>query len=218
MAYHGIALSALVSLHRHVHGVINPVHFFLALFCITNAWICICEIALFVHQKEIKRQHACYTATYGVGVLPDIFLFQPVTVVELFSLKYWAFMWSQYAALDRSYVDTESFGYCVDVSNGWTTFLPTVTFAIGMSAPILPPRWLGMLGLVEFYKMLYGTAVYFFQYFHNRRFEHTPRAYVWGIIVPANGYWVALPMLGMWACSRLILDGNEGVFTTGLAW
>ena len=142
-----------------------------------------------------------------------VFLFERVTVRELFSLRYWAVMWSTYCALDPSYADTKSFGYCVDVGNGWTTLLPTIAFAVGMTTPaVLSARWLGMLGLMEFYKELYGTIIYFFQYVNNRRFDRSPKAHVWGIVVPANGIWIGFPLLGMWACSRLIVDGNFDVF------
>jgi len=35
---------------------------------------------------------------------------------------------------------------------------------------------------------------------------------MWGIVVPANGIWILFPAVGMWACSRLILDGSFTVF------
>ena len=215
VGYHACGLAALCWLHAKAYGVVSPVHCLLAMFCVTNAWICICETSLLVYCDEIKREHASYAAAYGVGVLPPVFLLERVAVHELFQLKYWARMWSQYSTLDASYADTASFGFCVDVSNGISTFVPTVLFAVGMSVPILPARWLGMMGLIEFYKMFYGTVIYFFQYAFNRRFERTPRAVVWGIVVPANGYWIVLPLLGIWVSSRLILHGDFGVLQAG---
>jgi hypothetical protein len=35
---------------------------------------------------------------------------------------------------------------------------------------------------------------------------------MWGIVVPANGIWILFPAVGMWACSRLILEGSFTVF------
>ena len=69
-----------------------------------------------------------------------------------------------------------------------------------------------MLGLVMFWQEFYGTCVYFFQYFFNGRFRRSPRAHTLGIVVPANGIWMALPALGMWASARLVLDGSYAAF------
>jgi len=209
--YHVAFIGALLLWHSSKHGF-NPTQAFLAVFCVINAWIAVCELALLFYPGLIQQQHADYTAKYGVGVLPPVFLFERVHFTELLSLKYWAFMWSQYAALDPSYADTTSFGYCVDVGNGVTTLLPTIIFAIGMTRHVLEARVLGMLGIVKFWQEMYGTYVYFFQYFNNRRFERAPRAHMWGIVVPANGIWILFPAVGMWACSRLILEGSFTVF------
>ena len=150
--YHASAAGALVYWHAHEHRVFNGWHVLLAVFCVINAWICICEIALLVCNVEIKRQHAEYASTLGPHVMPSVFLFDRVTVFELFTLRFWSLMWSQYAVLDPSYADTTTFGFCVDIGNGVTTLVPTVLFAIGMTFDILPARVLGMLGLVKFWQ------------------------------------------------------------------
>ena len=74
-----------------------------------------------------------------------------------------------------------------------------------------------MLGLVSFYQEFYGTVIYFFQFFFNRRHEKIAKALTLGIVVPANFIWIAFPALGMWASSRLILEGSFAVFTKGVA-
>lgn len=213
--YHVAAIGTLVWWHARECGVISPVQVLLATFCTINAWICVCEIALLVHSSEIQRQHASFAAEYGKHVLPPVFLLERVAPKRLFTLKYWAVMWSTYSALDPSYADTTTFGFCVDVGNGVTTIVPTIIFAISMSSQIIAPRWLGMLGLIKYYQEFYGTCVYFFQFLFNRRFEHVPMWQVWGVVVPANGIWIAFPLLGMWACSRLILEGSFEVFLEG---
>ena len=213
VVYHACAVGGLLLLHAREHGgVVSPTHLALSVFCAINAWICVCEIALFVHYDAVQRQYAEFTASLGEGVLPPVFLFERVRLAELFTLRYWAVMWSTYATLDPSYADTTTFGFCVDVGNGFTTLVPTVVFAIGMSGRLLSARALGMLGLLKFYQELYGTCVYFFQYCFNRRFDRSTRAHVWGVVVPANAIWIALPLLGMWASKRLIVEGNFAVF------
>jgi len=210
--YHIVGVGGLVWWHASQHAVLSPMHIFLSVFCVINAWIAVCEISLLFYSAEIQKQHAAFGAKFGEGVLPPVFLFQRVRARELLSLKYWAVMWSTYCALDPSYADTTTFGFCVDVGNGMTTLLPTVLFAVGMSSPVLSARALGMLGLLKFYQELYGTCVYFFQYVFNQRYLRSPSAHVWGIVVPANGIWMVGPAVGMWACSRLILEGSFDVF------
>jgi hypothetical protein len=211
--YHVLFAGGLVLAHVNAHGSFNALQAVLAVFCAVNAWICVCEIALLVKWSLIQRQHADFEKKLGVGRLPSpIFLFENVSVRRLFTLEHWAVMWSTYAALDPSYVDTTSFGFCVDVGNGVVTLVPTVVFAFGMTWPFLAPRWLGMLGLVKFYQEFYGTVVYFFQYVFNRRYARAPLSHALGIVVPANGLWLVFPAIGMWASAHLILDGSFDVF------
>jgi hypothetical protein len=68
--------------------------------------------------------------------------------------------------------------------------LPTVAFALGMTWELMPARWLGMLGLISFYQMAYGTVIYFFQYVFNGRYHRSPRALVYGIVVPGASHLV----------------------------
>ena len=213
VAYHAACIGALLAWHLQSHGVVNLTHALLATFLVINVWICICEIALLCFPSPIQQQGAAFDARHGAGVLPPVFLFERVALRDVLSLRYWAIMWSTYAQLDPAYVDTTSFGYCVDVGNGVTTLLPSLLFAAGMTNHALfAPRVLGMLGLVPFYQELYGTCVYFFQYCFNRKYSLTSRAMVYGVVLPANGIWIAFPLIGMWASARLILDDSYAVF------
>ena len=152
VVYHALFAGGLVYVHVDAHGAFSPLQAALAVFCAINAWICVCELALLVHSAKIQRVHRDTEAKLGVGRMPPVFLFEHASLRQVFSLEYWSVMWSTYAALDPSYADTTTFGFCVDVGNGVTTLLPTLAFAIGMTWPILEPRWLGMLGLVSFYQ------------------------------------------------------------------
>ena len=216
-AYHALFAGALVAWHARTHGVVSPTQALLALFLVINVWICVCELSLLAYPLHIRAEAASFASRYGPHTLPPVFLFQPVRLGELLSLKYWSVMWSTYSALDPSYTDTTTFGYCVDVCNGMSTLLPSVACAVGMTYPVLSPRVLGMLGLVSYYQELYGTLVYYFQFFFNRRHAKLDRSLVLGIVLPANAIWVALPALGMWASSRLIRDGTYDVFLSGFA-
>ena len=210
--YHALGAGSLAYYHFERHSVVSPVQFALATFCVLNAWICVCELALMIHCAGIRKRYDANTKALGAGRLPPVFLFAPVTLRQLVSLEYWGVeMWGTYAALDPAYAETASFGFCVDVGNGVTTLLPSILFAAGMTWDVLSARWLGMLGLVSFYQELYGTVVYFFQFFFNRKDKRIARAHVLGVVLPANGIWIALPALGMWASARMILDGSLAV-------
>ena len=210
--YHALFIGSLVALHLQRHGVLSPTQILLATFCTINAWICICEISLLAYPAHIQKEAASFAAKYGPSTLPPVFLFKGVKLRDALGLKYWSVMWSTYASLDASYIDTRSFGYCVDVCNGVSTLVPTVVYAVGMSYPVLSPRVLGMLGLVSFYQECYGTVVYFFQFFFNGRQKLISKPMVLGVVLPANMIWIVFPMLGMWASSRLIRDGTFDVF------
>ena len=138
--------------HVQVHGALNIPQAALALFCAVNLWVCLSEIALFVHAAQVKRKAKSNERKLGVGKLPPIYLIQPVELSELFGLRHWAQMWSDYCALDPSYADSTSFGFCIDVGNGFTTVLPSLAFMVGMTRELMDARWLGMVGLISFYQ------------------------------------------------------------------
>lgn len=182
-----------------------------------QVWICVCEIALFRHCVAIEKAYEAHTAKLGAGKLPPVFLFEDVSLGTLLSVflpsRYVGVgMWGAYATLDPSYAQQGSFGFCVDVGNGLTTLLPSLLFAVSVTQPLLSARVLGMVGLLKFYQELYGTLVYFFQYFFNGRHRRSDLSLTLGVVVPANGIWIALPALGMWASARLVLDGSYEVF------
>ena len=139
IAYHALFVGALVAGHLQTHSVLNLTHLVLAVFSAINAWICVCEIALLMHSGAIRREYEGFNAKLGVGHLPPIFLFERASLSQIFSLRYWAVMWSTYSVLDPSYSDTTTFGFCVDVGNGVTTLLPTLLWAAGMVALGLTP-------------------------------------------------------------------------------
>ena len=213
--YHAIVIVALVAWHMRKHGAFNATQALLAIFLTINAWICVCEIALLCYSGLIQKQFAAFSMRSGDHVLPSpVFLFERVRLADVLSVRYWAIMWSTYSTLDVAYSMTHSFGFCIDVGNGVSMLLPTLALAYGMTAQaeFLSARLLGMLGLIAFYQMLYGTVVYFFQYCFNKRYIGTPRAHVIGAVVIPNGIWLVFPALGMWASSRLIMDGSYAVF------
>lgn len=204
--YHALFAGILIGGHLQTHGALNLTQLILAVFSAINAWICVCEIALLVHSGAIRREYEGFNAKLGVGRLPPIFLFEHASLSQIFSLRYWAVMWSTYSVLDPSYSDTTTFGFCVDVGNGVTTLLPTLLYAAGMTWQVLPARLMGAMGIAVFWQEFYGTVMYFFQYVFNRRFDRSPRAHVFGIVVPANALCWKMPAgrFGQNACLQAL--------------
>ena len=107
----------------------------------------------------------------------------------------------------HSYSDQTTWGFFVDVGNGFTTLIPTVLFATCMTWPLLPARVVGVMGILKFYQEMYGTIIYFFSFCLNKRYEDKPAAQVYLIIV-SNSIWIVGPMAGLYA-SYLLLDKND---------
>ena len=70
--YHVAFIGALVLWHSSKHGF-NPTQAFLAVFCVINAWIAVCELALLFYPGLIQQQHADYRyrTRNGVAVRTD---------------------------------------------------------------------------------------------------------------------------------------------------
>ena len=62
-------------------------------------------------------------------------------------------MWSTYSLYDPSYSNRESFGFFIDVGNGWSTLLPSAVFLWGLTYQLLEPRLLGLMGCLMFYQV-----------------------------------------------------------------
>jgi hypothetical protein len=199
----------LVALHWRLHGVVSAVHAPLALFQCINLLITLWELVLFVYIDEIKARYAGKLKKLERGQLGSIFLFEPVALRDALSARYWSEVWAVYSLLDESYSDTGSFGWSIDTGNGFSTLVPTVLLALGMSLQerLMPARWLGILGVAANWQMLYGTVVYFMQYVVNRRWRKhgSTSGQIFVMVLCSNVTWVVFPALGLWASCRLIL-------------
>jgi hypothetical protein len=85
-------------------------------------------------------------------------------------------VWACYSVFDQSYANRQSFGFFIDVGNGYSTIIPTLLFLLGMTCHgeggyQLPftAQQVGIVGLLSFYQEFYGTVVYFLSFFMNKR-------------------------------------------------
>ncbi|MEM9178021.1 MAG: hypothetical protein AAGC67_22710 [Myxococcota bacterium] len=191
--------------HADVHGSVNPWQVALAFFLAINLVTCVQEICLGLRIGQIERWfHARETHHERPR---GSFWLTPVPIGDLFSATFWARMWYEYAYFDPAYADRKSFGFAVDVGNGWSTLIPSVLFLFGMTL-WESPLVLGLLGALIFYQKLFNTSLYFFSYVFNRRYELQPLGRVIPVVGGTNGVWILFPAIGLFVCSRLILENS----------
>lgn len=210
-----------VWLHHRAHGVVNAHHAALAFFLVMNVLVNFWEIALCFCLDRVQREYEATREAYRGRELTrvnEIFL-QRIPVTRLLSLRRWTGIWSGYALFDPGYAQRASFGYNIDVGNGLSTLVPATLFAFGMTYEIVPARVLGIVGIAMFWQMLYGTLVYLFQYFNNRRHHGFSARMVFAFVGMSNGLWLLFPAWGIAVSVWMIYADGFGVFTgAGLPW
>jgi hypothetical protein len=201
-------------LHYRTHGLYNVTQIGLAFFLVINVMVAWWEIALFVRQDQIQEEYDALREPYKgreLVAVKEVFK-RPIPVLRILSLREWTGIWSTYSLFDPGYSDRRSFGYNIDVGNGFTTIIPATLFTFAMTFMFVPPRVLGIVGIIIFWQMFYGTSVYFFQFFNNGRHKgHTVRDILLFVGV-SNLLWFVFPLWGLLTSIRLILEGSYGVF------
>lgn len=203
-----------VYLHHDVHGIWNPTQIGVAFFLWLNAIIALWEICLFLRIDLIEQQYADFRERYKGRELDRVkdYFGAKVELGKILSPTTWAEIWSSYAVFDDSYANRKSFGFFIDVGNGFSTLIPTLVCLYGMTYQVLPARLLGLVLLIINYQMWYGTLVYFGSFLFNKRYVgHTPgnMALFVGL---SNGLWFTFPVWAMWAAVQMIYSDTYAVF------
>ena len=204
-----------IYLHYSVHDHISLLQATLAFFLALNALICLWEIGLGLHLKTIQKDYKKLSETFGkkrLQAVIDLMMYD-MQWYEVFSLRFWSKIWSTYSLYDPSYSNPESFGFFVDVGNGWTTLIPTLVFLYSMTYHnLIGARWLGLIGLIKFYQEFYGTCIYFLSFFLNQRHVNKSVFEVVMFVGFSNGLWFFFPLIGMYASYHLIETNSYAIF------
>lgn len=195
----------------------NPLATCLVIFNNLNVFIAICEICLGYHIRFIQSDYQKKLKIYGNGNqwqgAFDL-LCMPITLRDAFDGKNWALMWSTYSLFDPSYQNNESFGFFIDVGNGWTT-IPTCLFL--NHAILFPervdPLILGCVVLASNWQMLYGTIIYFLSFIFNKRYEGHAGWSIFLFVGTTNGVWFIFPGMAIYAAYVILRDGNLNVLS-----
>lgn len=137
-----------VYFHYQQLKVFNGFHIALSFFLALNLLIALWEITLGLHISKIEKEHLELTVTYKSNHFAAVIAFfvYPLSLSELFSFSFWTKVWSTYSLYDPSYCNRQSFGFFIDVGNGWSTLLPTLLAMLTMTKDVSfsSPRAIGM--------------------------------------------------------------------------
>ena len=174
-----------------------------------------CEIALGNHIMFIKKDYLERKKQYEGKEWKAAFYYltMPLSLSTLFSGEKWAIMWSTYSLWDPSYQNHESFGFFIDVGNGWSTIPPCLLWDMAILFPDqLQATWqyswllVGMLGCASYWQVLYGTLIYLLSFIFNRRHVGRSMAEVLGFVGVSNGIWIVFPLCALYAATIILRD------------
>lgn len=200
-------------LHALVHGSFNVHQAALAFFLVINVLVNFWELALHACADQIRREYEETKIPYKGRVTERVneVMTKRIPLNEVFRFHHWTGIWSSYALFDPGYADRRAFGWNIDVGNGWSTVLPALLTAFGMTFEIIPARALGIIGIAMYWQMLYGTIVYFFQFFNNRCHVGYSKAMIASFVGSSNGLWFIFPIWGLWLSTQLIYADSYAI-------
>lgn len=204
---------AHVYLHYAAHGVVNVHQVALAFFLVLNVLINFWELGLFACGDRIHEEYEATKVSYKgrEGDRVNEAMWKRIPLFKLLSFKQWTLIWSSYALYDPGYSQRHSFGFNIDVGNGFSTIIPATLFAFGMTYDLVSPQILGIVGVAMFWQMFYGTVVYFFQFFHAGRHRGHSAGSIWLFVGASNGMWFIFPIWGIAVSVWMILNNSMAI-------
>lgn len=216
-AFAGLVIAALaaagIGARYWVRGDFDVIHALLILFFSINLLICYWEICLFFKRDHIEQRAEYWRERRReTGRTSAVeFLFGRVPLRRLFSSTLWADVWATYSQFDGSYADRRTYGYTVDIANGFVMPVPTLILSAAYTVDFLPALAAGIIGVMVFWQLVYATSAYWVSFFvanrHGRIGRKDMYVYIWGMNCP----WVLFALLGLYVSIRLIADGDYSV-------
>ena len=197
----------------YAYGDINAVHGLLSLFFSINILVCYWEMCLYFKRDYIEERTEYWrTRRRETGRTPAVeFLLTRVPLKRIFAPTVWADVWATYSQVDGSFSDRRTWGFNVDVANGFLTPLPTLVLYAAITIDFMPAVLAGMLGLILSWQWTYATSVYWVSFFLAGRQRLITRTELFTYVGALNAPWVLFGLLGMYVSARLILDGDYRV-------
>lgn len=196
-----------------VRGDFDIIHALLILFFSVNLWICFWEVCLFLKRDYVERRAEYWRERQReTGRKPAIeFLTGNVPLRRVLSPTVWADVWATYSQIDASYADRRTYGYNVDIANGFVTPVPMLILYAAFTFDILSALVAGIIGAMLFWQLAYATSVYWVSFFGAGRHARIGRKDLYIYIWALNSPWVLFALLGLYVSIRLIVNGDYSV-------
>lgn len=203
-----------IGLHRALHDTVNGHQIAMAFFFWLNTIIAFWEICLFLHIDGIRDRYERYVVQYRGREFDRIldFFRARLSLGRVVSTETWADVWASYSLFDESYASKTSYGFFIDIGNGFSTLLPSLLFLYGITFQPCSARALGLIGLLISYQMLYGTLVYFWSFMLNRRYQGHSLPTVAAFVGLSNGLWTVFPLWAIGLSITMIYSDDFSVF------
>ncbi len=210
-----VALLALpgIGVYYLLHGGLDVFYCLLALFFSINLLICYWEMCLFFRRDYIEERAEFWRRRReDTGKTPAVeFLTTSVPLNRVLSPTVWADVWGTYSMYDSAYADRNTYGFNIDIANGFTTPASTLILYVSYTGGLLPAVAAGILGAMLFWQWVYASSLYVVSFFVGQKQTRITTREFWIYIFNPNAIWVLLPMLGLYVSIRLILDGDYSV-------
>ena len=196
-----------------LRGDFDIIHALLVLFFSINVVVCYWEICLFFKRDYIEQRAEYWRKREeDTGRVSAIeFLTTKIPLTRVLSPTIWADVWATYSKFDDSYTDRRTYGYNVDIANGFVTLVPTLVLYVAFTFDLLPALIAGMVGVMMFWQVTYATSVYWVSFFVARRQNRIARRDMYIYIWVLNSPWLLFALLGLYVSIRLIVDGDYSV-------
>ncbi len=210
-----VALLALpgIGVRYLLHGDLDAFQCLFSLFFSTNLLICYWEMCLFFRRDYIEERAEFWRRRrHETGRTPAVeFLTTSVPLHRILSPTVWADVWATYSLFDSAYADRNTYGFNVDIANGFLTPALSLTLYVTYTAGLLPAVAAGILGAMLFWQWVYASSLYLVSFLVGQKQTLITTREFYIYIFGPNAIWVLLPMLGLYVSVRLILDGDYSV-------
>lgn len=210
-----VALLALAGIGGRywTRGDLDEIHALLSLFFSVNLVICYWEQCLFFKRDYIEKRAKYWDdRRRKTGRTPVVeFLVHRVPLRRIASPTLWADVWATYSQYDSSYADGRTFGFNVDIANGFATPIPTLILYAAFTFNLMPALVVGIIGTILFWQLAYMTSIYWVSFFVAGRQERISRREKYIYIYGMNCPWVLFALLGLYVSIRLIVDSDYSV-------
>ncbi len=196
-----------------LHDGLDPFHFLFSLFFSINLLICYWETCLYFRRDQIERRAEHWREWQrDSGRTPALeFLTARVPIRRSLSPTVWAEVWATYSMFDSAYADRNTYGFNIDIGNGFVTIAPSLMLYAAYTGGVIPAMAAGIVGAMLFWQWVYASSLYVVSFFVGRKWKLIAARDFYIYVLGPNAVWVLIPIVGIYVSIRLILDGDYAV-------